>query len=242
MSENCVRGCTKPVYEPETREKLGDEPIPATVGHLCARDAEKLREWLRELPDLVAMLDTRLGQGDPYKPERHGKVSGSPALVRLDVAAMLDSRSTATRKLEEGEARPAPDDVKFGGDVPGVLVQWADCLCDDLSLMADEDQIDQRPATLIDAVDFLAGTWWSNVVYRPWIDELYTEIHEIRGMLRAFNNIRDPVSIGSCECGQKLYLPEDGTSWIRCKRCGHRMDGLAVVRLRTAQAITEATA
>lgn len=253
MSEHvkppCVRGCTRVVKDLESGEKIGEEPKLATEGHLCGSCAGRLKSWLCELPNLVAGLDPRMTKGDPYQPSRRGKISGSPALVRLEVEAMIDPRSVSIPRRYMGNPNdpndPAdpviqPDQIRFGGDVPGVLEQWADCLCDDLNLHVDDPE--NRPKGLVQSVELLTGPWWSNLTYRPWVDELFTEIQEIRTTLRRLNDMRDPMPVGNCGCGMKLFLPEDGTATIRCRNCGHRLDALSIVRLRAAQSISEAEA
>lgn len=243
MSEDvkppCVRGCTKLVLDPETREKIGEQPRLATDGHLCARCADKLLERLKAIPDLYAMLSTDLNSGDPFAPGKRGKISGSPELIRLDVLAMMDPRSYPVRRLAPGEKPPPPETVRFSGDVSGVMASWADCLCDDLNLSG-------RPNDLDGSIALLTGPWWSNVLYRPWVDELWTEVDEIYSTLRRLNNIWTPKPLGACACGQMLYEPDLGTiepgkAIIECPRCNHRLNGLSVVRLKTAQTISEAS-
>lgn len=226
MSAGCVRGCEEPYLDPDTSERL-TRPRPASNGYLCRRCADTLHRYLTEIPDSFASLSTRIGGGDPLQPGKRGKLSGSPALLRLDVWALLDPHSTATGRYYE------PGDENSVGDIPGVIISFAVNLADDLNLT-------HKPETLWAAVQLMTGEWYQNLCYRPWIDDCYDWTKTIYDTLRRCNGVTDPVSIGRCHCGTQLYRPETVEAGvITCPSCGHRMNGVAVVRLKNAQEILD---
>ena len=226
----CVRGCTHSALTDGGEEFR--ERNAATMGHLCAGCAKRLHKWIVGIPDLYAILDPRKDAGkDPYAPTRRGKISGSPALVRLDVVALQDRRTNARARFNE-----PGDENMLGGDVPSLMLSWAECLSDDLDLTG-------RPDSLASAVALLAGPWYPNLCYRPWVDELYTEVEKIHRTLKGLNHVGGPRPLGTCECGQRLYEPDPQPGReqiIECRNCGHRLDGLALVRLAAAQKMRDA--
>jgi hypothetical protein len=235
----CIRGCTHTTRDPTTRAVTGEQPRPATTGLLCTRCADKLHQAITEIPDQIAELDlTPQAGASTIAGTRHGKLSGSPALIRLDAQAMIDPRAVAYDRLEPGQ-KPHPNRVRFGGDVPGVIISWADNLCDDLNLT-------NRPTTLTTAAELLT-TWFTDLTQRPWIAEFYNETLEIRGALRGINGVTDPRTLGKCQCGRTIYEPstvvgtlEPTSAFIECK-CGHRVNALALTRIAEAGHIENAT-
>lgn len=247
MSEDvkppCVRGCTKPILDPNTREKIGDEPRPATQGHLCGKCAEKLRKWLKDIPDLYAVLDPRISRANNSNtaPANRRKISGSPALIRLDVAILQDPR-THWGSQWRGKSTMEPEDrYDPPSDIPSQFITWAYALADDLNLT-------QQPTTLTEAIELLTGPWWSNLCYRPWIDELFTDTQTTRRLLRRVTGTNGPRPLGKCQCGNTLYepIPVPGATNIdperailECGKCGHRMNSMAIVRLAAAQRVAQ---
>lgn len=230
----CIRGCVtpcqcsqcwdQPIHEPD--------PRPAENGLLCRRDRDRLEHMLREIPDLYATLDSRLESitTDNDRVKR-GKLSGSPALARLDVIAMQDPRTMpATGTPDQWGYTQADDDI---WDVAGVMIQWSDCL-------ADEHDIEHRATDINQAVHMLLG-WFDQVCHSTWIDEFFREVKIIRRQLGRAHGERKPRPVGKCinvldrgdhtiECGANLYLPVAGAT-IRCRDCGRRYDGADLIRL-----------
>lgn len=191
-------------------------PSPATYGLLCTRCGTRLWAWLTEIPDLYATLDTRKPDTVEQDGSRHLKVSGSPALVRLDVVALMDPRTVHS---EDGLVH-----------VPGVICQWAQCLSDDLDLAG-------PGSTLTEAVELLT-TWWESLIKAPWVDEFWAEAKDVRSLLGRAHGEKRPKSIGRCltvtdksECGERLYLAE-GRDTIKCRKCGRTYDGTELLRVQ----------
>lgn len=246
MSEHvkppCVRGCTRPVRDMESGEKIGEEPKLATEGLLCPRCAKDLRTWLRQIEDLYAVLDSRPGGGaSPFSPAKRQKVSGSPALIRLDVAILQDPRSSSGA-LYRGEVVHEPEDIfDHPSDIPGQFIAWATSLATDLNLKT-------RPTNLTDAIDLLAGEWFTNLCYQNWVVDLYDDTKTTRTMLRRITGTTGARPAGKCPCGNTLYEPEPKPgvtkldpekAVIECRKCGHRMNALALVRLAAAQRVAD---
>jgi hypothetical protein len=224
----CARGCVKTIRNPDTREPEGEEYIPAEVGDLCRSDAARLRRWIEETPDLYAQLSVHAKPEEAEEtgiPAHRGKISGSPALIRLDALALMDPHSTANALGEPSQL--------FGGDVVGVMLEFSNNLCDDLSLK-------DRPTDLTAACRALAGVWYENLCSRPWIVDLYDTMHHIHRQLRSATGTHDPAPAGKCHCGTRLYYTTDQNQ-VACTKCGHTMDGIALVRLAAAQRIQEAS-
>lgn len=223
----CERGCMRPVFHPDTREQIGEEPVMASVGLLDTHCATRLRRWIEETPDLYSKLSVhaRLEEAEETGiPSHRGKISGSPALIRLDALALMDPHSTANASGEPAQL--------FGGDVVGVMLEFATNLCDDLNLNG-------RPTDLTTACRLLAGPWYENLCSRPWIADLYDTMHAIHRRLRSATGTHDPAPAGKCHCGTRLYYAS-GQDAVACTKCGHTMDGIALVRLAAAQRIQEA--
>jgi hypothetical protein len=244
---HCIRGCTRPNIDRETGE-VG-EPIPriASDGLLCKKDAENLAHWLAEIESLYATLDVRIERSAEREGGgKRGKLSGSPALIRLDVLALTDPRTNP------GDGMAGPDGKKEPNDglvyVPQTVSGWAEMLAleQHLSMVeVDEDGNEWVPPfTLSDALSLLR-TWLPTVLSQPWVDEFYGEMKDVFGLLSRALGIPRPRIVGHCisiigegeatrACGKALYARE-GTAVIRCSACGRTYNGLDIVRLRTIE-------
>lgn len=245
---HCVRGCTRPNIDRETGE-VG-EPIPriASDGLLCKKDAENLARWLDEVENLYATLDVRMERA----PEREGggkrgKISGSPALIRLDVLAMMDPRTNpGPSKPSAFDGKQEPDDGLL--NVPSTVSGWAEMLAleQHLSMVQVDDDSDEwvPPFNLSEALSLLR-TWMPTVLQQMWVDEFYAEMKDVHSLLSRAHGIPRPKIVGHClsilgegkathACGKALYAPE-GTAVIRCSACGRTYNGLDIVRLRTIE-------
>jgi hypothetical protein len=227
------------------------------VGSICFHCARRLRRWLLDIPDLFAQLDARPGSaGPPLVPAKRRKLSGSPALARLDVILLQDPRTTTsayygTYDQDDPEgtykagdpkpAREAEDKHDPEGAVQGTFLSYANRLAKECGLR-DPDGKPWRPTTLSQAIETLTGTWWENVCYAEWITDLYQDASETWRTLRRTNGIIGPRKLGQCQCGRTIFEPtpvRDDTRGpespvIECK-CGHRMSWLALARLEAAQ-------
>jgi hypothetical protein len=97
-----LRPCPCPACREADQPEHGPQPAPAEEGLLCKRDGNRLYKWLTNVLDDTARLDVRIPTDYGWDKEGgHHKVTGSPALVRLDVAALTDRRSTFSTSTEE---------------------------------------------------------------------------------------------------------------------------------------------
>lgn len=212
----CVRGCTMRCKSFDCKEAGAHdhEPIPrqSEVGLLCAICARRILEALADIELMYPELSIYAQQQGQQQEGKRGKLSGSPALIRLDVLAMLDFN-----------ANPG-DGVR---SIMGTLASWADCVRDDLGLVTSGSPID------------ILRTWHARICALPWIDDYWDEVTELAGMLRRATN--QPKPIGRCfgratnkGCGRRLYEPVPPETAIVCpdENCGRRYDGAELVKLQ----------
>ena len=232
----CIRGCKRPNIDKESGE-IG-EPIPrvATDGLLCKKDAENIAKWLDDLCDLYATLDVRIEKAQEREAGgKKTKISGSPSLIRLDVMAMLDPRTRPGEGFPWLDGSREPDDGLW--NVYQTIAGWA-------SVLADEKSLDSEYSDLTAAVKLLTA-WLPTVYEQPWVDEFYTELRHVHGLLSRALGIPRPKVMGHClsilgegskthACGQTLYAPV-GTSIIRCSNCGRTYNGVEIVKLRAIE-------
>lgn len=231
---DCVRGCVRPC---PCRECLGQDnpphpPIasPADFGLLCRRDWSRLWAWLSEIVELYATLDVRLKNSGDRDGSSHQKVSGSPALVDLSVVALMDPRTDPAGYMVNGVrvSNPGPPHI------PSIVGSWARMVCE-------EKDLDLPYGTLSEAVSVLT-TWFEWICQQPWVDELWAEIKDVRGLLGRAHGEKRPQKVGRCltvhevdgvmvECDRALYLPAGGQR-LRCGRCGRVYDGASMLRLK----------
>lgn len=258
VAQPCVRGCVQPcrceACKTAPQPVHGPVPRPQDVGLLCQRCADQLRTWVGDLVPLYATL-TLEPEHTGEREGKRGKLSGSPALVRLDVLALQDPR---TRRDDEG----GPLAVEF------TTSSWAGCLREELfppPPVDDEEATNtytrnDTTGTLAGAVNFLT-IWWTGLLAQTWIDEFYRDVELMNRTLRRAHGIQNPKPIGHClemvgtpprRCGRALYAPavkvaatsqtagykgrpverKDQTAPIRCPSCGRRYDGINLIRLR----------
>jgi hypothetical protein len=244
----CVRGCTRPIKDPQSGERIGVQPRDATEGLLCPKCAQQLRDWATEIIELFAMLNPRPGStGAPFAPGKRQKISGSPALARLDVVVLQDWRTgTKTRPTEDqpNGAHEPGDETAQPASIPEQYIELATDIAKQL-------QLKTRPDTLTAAISFITGPWFTNICYLNWIDDLYQTVKDTRRLLRRTNNLRDPKPLGKCGCGQTLYEPDPIRDTpttnpdriiLECRNCGHKLNAIAITRLAAAQRFTGTTA
>lgn len=224
-TQPCIRGCSRMCRCPECGDEPTHEPIPiraADPSLMCARCTDRLHGWLSSVVDDTLHLDARIPDDYSYDKESgHHKVSGSPALVRLDVVALTDRRTnpTVTRRTQYYEE----NQQDIGYSIPEQISCWA-------RLFAEEQGLSSPYATLAQAVSLLT-IWWTTLIQQPWVDDLYTDMQEIRQILDRAHGVEKPKPMGDCfTCAKPLYS-RPGESTIQCKGCGRRYDGLAIVRL-----------
>lgn len=185
---------------------------------MCRRCTERLWDWLNAILDDTLHLDSRILTDYRWdKPGGGGKISGSPALVRLDVAALTDDRSNPdvgrrTQYYEENQ------DQHAGHSIPYRVCSWA-------RLFTEEQALSSPVATMAQAVGVLTA-WWPTLVAQLWIDDFYNDIGEIRRIINRANGAERPRYAGSCltvDCdGDLVKYP--GSDDLTCRECARRYD------------------
>lgn len=215
----CIRGCRQPCRctECRTAEQPAHDPRPkrAVDGRLCKGCADRLWAWLDAILGDTLTLDTRIPTDYGYeRSEKHSKVSGSPALIRCDTAALTDPRTLAD----------TPNDPLY---IPRNTMGWAGLLAEEHGLVSPTDTMEQ-------AVGLLT-TWWTTVTASLWISEFYDDMHSIRRLLDIAHDVPRPKPIGTCfTCSHVLYSNPTLSGRpgpIRCAQCGRKYEGLDWVRL-----------
>jgi hypothetical protein len=128
--------------------------------NLCTECATTLHDAYTGLSAAYAQLDHTILVTGQTEAVSTGKVSGSPALIRLDVMALQDPRTQW-----DGN----PDSPRH---LPRAQQAWAHRLADWLGV----------PRTHEHA---FITTWWSELLKTPWIGEFHDEVS---GLARQLNN------------------------------------------------------
>jgi hypothetical protein len=199
----CVLGCADP----------HGQPYPAVEGTLACdvctsaldaalRQVARDYAWLLDPRNLAPSMDPS-GRGSP------GYGSRSPA--RDDLIAATDPRTTL-----DGRAISAP----------AVLSEWVRLVVADTGMPGPE-----RADVAGDVAWLLSRPVWRWLLSQPWLDELATEVFELREHLAHIVRPRArAVPIGPCPvpigppgatdpCGTPLRVRADA-DLIRCRTCG----------------------
>lgn len=197
----------------------------AAHGALCDRCWQQLQQFMADLPDLVAVLDeTSLLLGTRESDEsKRTKVTGSPALIRLDVMA-------------------AQSHVQGDGDgimpVWPTMDRWAGIVARRLGI--NRSDADAAPFTFL-------NLWVHSIAAdREMIPEFWRDMRDLRNMLRRITNAPKP--IGRCfgwdpqhPCREPLYQPEPTPPSpggrppqlvLKCPACGRTYREADIVKLR----------
>lgn len=244
----CIRGCVRPCDCTECAAK--DVPVHPPIqreardGLLCSRCADRIREWLREIPELYATLDVaakRQAEDTGVGKGKDQKLSGSPALARLDIVTLQDPRTSATSKPDRTTGVMEPWDGSMY--IPGEIGTWA-------ILLAEEQHIRGRFDTLVESAGLLLR-WMDRLCASLWVDECYDALRDVMRLLRAAHGEQRVRPVGKCinvyerdgemvACEAVLYAPAEGVK-IRCRSCGTRYDGQRMLLVkRQAKADQEA--
>lgn len=241
MPEQCVRGCVRPCKCEDC--KAADEPIhppvpvPPKEGLLCGRCAGRLEGWLTDVLDDTLRLDARRLQAGTLEGKgKHQKATGSPALVRLDVVALVDPRTTSV-VTEDAEDYPENSEDQAVIAIPSRVCSWA-------RLFAEDHDLESPTEMMAQAVSLLRA-WWDTLVTESWVDDFYNDMEQIRRLLNNAHMVERPVPIGHClsvyevngkmvACERPIYSqPNDKV--VKCGRCGRVYRGLDKVRLKVAE-------
>ena len=249
----CIRGCTRPcrcdaclLLEPGERDPIATPAV--NDGLLCKKCSEKLYEWLSTVLDETARLLTRIPDDYSWGKEGgHQKVTGSPALVRLDVAALTDPRSafgvaTDPTRGERHQPRNYEENQQDNPpiDIPGELITWAQTL-------ADEHQLTTPVTHMAGAVNLLMA-WWETLTAATWVDDFYDRMRDIHRLLDNAHGVERPRPVGHClsiidkngqtvECGKALFQDPNspGIAVARCSGCGRIYRGLDLIRAQVVE-------
>jgi hypothetical protein len=183
-----------------------------------------LSRWLSTILEDTLTLNTRIPDNYGWDHgHTHSKVSGSPALIRLDVAALTDPRTTEPHHSLEGTEFYDPLPPK---DIPGVI-------CEHASRLAEEHNLASPTDTMNDAVQVLTNQW-ERLVTSDWIDEFYTDLATIRQLLNRAHNRKPPLPRGRCfTCNTQLWQEDgNGQDTVTCPKCQRSYDHLGLVKLK----------
>lgn len=209
--------------------------MPAVDGWLCRACSSALSRWLSTVLDDTLHISARIP--DNYALDHghtHSKVSGSPALIRLDVAALTDPRTTITVEDEAGRGkRPDPADYEENDSgilqIPAVLIQRAQDLKDEHGLALPN-------TNMREAVELLTAQW-ENLTASLWVDEFYTDMADIRQLLNSAHNYRPAAKVGTCfKCDAEIRKQDgNGRDDATCRTCGRIYDNTELVKLQIQQ-------
>lgn len=230
---NCIRGCLRPCSCDTCRssDEPQHEPQPAQAEDkslLCRRDGTRLYKWLTSVLDDTLRLDTRIPVDYGWEKESsHQKVTGSPALIRLDVAALADRRmNTVLDPDSENYEENTTEEEAIS--IPFTLCSWA-------LLFTEEQGLTSPVDTMSRAVDILTA-WFETLILLPWVDDFYNDMHKIRNLINGANNIERPQPAGECFTCDTPMLKLPGRDDVQCRHCGRRYNSvLDLVRLKVQQ-------
>lgn len=218
----CARDCTTRCRCDEClasdTPSHGRQAVQAIDGAvLCQRCADKLLGHLTGIPEAIGRLDTSLAARSDNDGIKHGKATGSPALLRLDVLALKDpnTRWDGSR----GELRYAT----------GELIGWTQRLSHELGFNADPI------------------TWFQQLITYQWSARMLDELNDLAGVLaRANGETRRAVGhcIAVIEhdglyanCGTAMYA-KPGSDVVQCRSCGRRYVGGDLLRVKLTEEAT----
>lgn len=217
MTEDHQRACV-----------VHSKPAEARHGLLCTVHFDRLDDMLRQIEDEAAILSAvpsmaiRSGSGG-------GSLASTRAPARLDVLVHLDTRRGT------GMSETDDDQHAAGQTLPvlDVLHSWA-------RVVREERGFADRPAITISgerdiltrALDWIAG--------QPWVDEMYGEVRQLVGQLKAANGHRAdrpysrcPSIVNGQHCTGEVWLRDETQAvWRvytdRCAQSWEQAPGAAV--------------
>ena len=175
MTAPCIRGCRVPADN--------GRPIPAprddTGGQLCTRCADTLWRWLAVIQIDYSTLSTEILDTGPKERTNTGAPGASPAPMRLDVAALLDPRTTLD-----------PEDRAAVTYPPAAIKSWAQNLLD---LTGDTREL----YTMSYALEVIREHWFV-LLSAPFLLDCWDEIAAITRSLNAAHDRDRAVYLGPC--------------------------------------------
>jgi hypothetical protein len=204
------------------------KPAEARHGLLCTVHFDRLADMLREIEDEAAMLSAvpsmaiRTGSGG-------GSLASTRSPARLDVLVHTDHRRGTGKSETEDDALAA------GRTLPilDVLHSWARVVREERNLSdVGAVTISGERDVLTRALDWIAE--------QPWCDEMYTDVRQLVGQLKAANGHRAdkpfsrcPAVIGAHLCTGEVWIRDEAQFvWRlmpdRCARQWEQAPGAAV--------------
>jgi hypothetical protein len=188
-----------------------------------------MRRWLESVCDDTLHLNLRIPDNYGWDHgHNHAKVSGSPALIRLEPLALVDPR---TGPVEEASADYEENQAELSRSIPFTVCSWA-------ALLAEEHDLKSDVSTMGASVTLLLAQWEA-LVGSLWVDEFYSVMSKIKQALNRAHNRRPPLPRGECfTCGTQLWQEDgNGEDTVACpnRDCGRVYDQLGLVKLRLQQ-------
>jgi hypothetical protein len=184
-----------------------------------------MRRWLETVCDDTLHLNIRIPDNYGWDHgHTHAKVSGSPALIRLDVLALVDPRSQGT--VQEEDSGYEENQSELGRDIPYQVCSWA-------LLFAEEYNLESDVSTMNAAVTLLLAQW-ERLTATLWVDEFYADLSKIKQALNRAHNRRPPLPRGHCfTCNTQLWQEDgNGEDGVTCPKCERVYDHLGLVKLK----------
>jgi hypothetical protein len=178
------------------------KPTEARHGLLCVAHFDRLADMLREIEEEAAILSAvpsmaiRTGSGG-------GSLASTRSPARLDVLVHLDTRRGT------GMSETDDDQHAAGQTLPvlDVLHSWA-------RVVREERGFASRAAVTISGERDVLTRALDWIAEQPWVDEMFTEVRQLVGQLKAANGHRADRPYSRCPSvvnGQ----PCTGEVWLR---------------------------
>lgn len=180
------------------------KPAEARHGLLCIAHFDRLADMLREVEEEAAILSAvpsmaiRTGSGG-------GSLASTRAPARLDVLVHRDTRRGT------GKSETDDDQLAAGQTLPilDVLHSWARVVREERALTSPESvTVSGERDTLTRSLDWIAE--------QPWIDEMFTEVRQLVGQLKAANGHRAdrpyshcPTVVNGHNCTGEVWLRDE---------------------------------
>jgi hypothetical protein len=210
------------------------KPTEARHGLLCIAHFDRLADMLRQVEEEAAILSAvpsmaiRTGSGG-------GSLASTRSPARLDVLVHLDNRRGT------GKSETDDDELAAGQTLPvlDVLHSWARVVREERGFTS------QAAVTISGERDVLtrALDW---IAEQPWVDEMFNEVRQLVGQLKAANGTQDEKPVGRCYLATETGIC-DGPIWIdnamghaHCGRCHGTWTGAQLLLLKKQMELDQA--
>lgn len=208
---------------------------------LCPDCVDKLRTWLRQLPDDYALLRAVMHPGSTPTGTIHRKHPDPPAPLHLEILDLLDTRRGI---WYTDDGRPMLSDNRRG--LFGVILAWSSTVRQERGLERTCDCGHRRHTgscpcgcrkwhvtTTLTRECALLSRHLPWICEQDWVHDMCTELRPlVRRLTLAVGGVpRQPTQhvgfcvalIGGEVCGGKLYRDDNGPG-VRCVACGDWTD------------------